>query len=722
MGKIIVITEKPSVAQEYKKVLKVASSGRTDGYVEGRSSVLNKDVIITWAVGHLISLGKPEDHNPEWAKWKFENLPMIPMTFVYKPLASTYDQYKIVKSLYTRNDIDGIYYAGDSGREGIYIQSLIRNQIFKTSPKFEEKVVWIDSYTEESILNGIRNAKPYVEYEPMIAAGYERAKMDYLVGMNFTEAFTLKYGGYKNVINVGRVKTPTLNLIVERQKEIDSFVKQDYYGVNADSTIRWKVTDKSRFKDSPLLYNENGFKKESDALSLIAEFDKDKRLMTQDVKVQNKVEYAPLLYNLADLQNYCSKAFHISPDKTLSIAQSLYEKKLTTYPRTDARVLSSAVAKELSDKFGWVIPKKYVDDSKITDHYAIIPTFSNEGDDSSLSDLELKVFRAIEKRFDDILKPPFIYDAVSVEYRHNNNERFFESFRIVKDKGYKTSLEDLDDISTKPIPTKGTIININSFDVRPMETKCPSYYTTGTLIMAMEKAGKFIEDEELREQIKTCGIGTSATRANIISELEKQGFIVIDKSQKVTPTDKGKATIDIVSKYDEAIINPVKTAEMEQLLADIAAGKVSVDKVHSDFTDYIRTMVESIKSEPKKVDVSLSVPTKDSNGQNRQSMTFDCPCCNNSLKQGKFGYWCPKNDGGCGLSLNYEAKNKEGKLLYKLSDKDIKDICEKGQTEVKKLTSPKTGNKYEASLKVNKDTCRIEFEFPQREKNENYER
>lgn len=718
MGKTIFITEKPSVAQEYRKVLKVNQQGKTNGYIEGYSSALGKDVIITWAVGHLITMGKPEEQNEEWKTWNVKNLPMIPDTYKYKPNSATYDQYKVVKEQYTRKDIDAIYYAGDSGREGIYIQALIRNQIFKTAPKFDERVVWIDSYTEESILNGIKDAKPYSAYQNMIDSGYERARRDWLIGMNFTEAFTLKYGGYKNVLNTGRVKTPTLNLIVERQKEIDNFTKQDFYGVTTDEKLNWKATKDSKFYESPLLYNENGFLKEADAKALIDDLDKDKRLIVQDVKVQNKTEYAPLLYNLADLQNYCSKTYHISPDNALKIAQSLYEKKLTTYPRTDARVLSSAVATELKQKFGYNIPKKYIDDSKITDHYAIIPTFSKEGSTSGLNDLELKVYNAIKKRFEDTMKPPFVYDAVSVEYRHNNGERFFESFRIVKDKGYKDNLNDLDDVANKPVPEKGKIINVGSFDVRAMETKAPTPYTTGTLIMAMEKAGKFIEDEELREQIKTCGIGTSATRASIIEELQKQDFITVDKSQKVAPTEKGKALIEIVAQYDEALVNPLKTAEMEQQLSDIADGKVSVDTARSSFEDYVRSTTKSICNDEKKV--SVAVPTvqanKDASGKVREQHSYDCPCCKKSLKQGKFGYWCPKNDGGCGLSLNYEAKNKEGKLLYKLSDKDIADICSKGQTGVKKLKSPKTGNPYEASLKINKETCRLEFEFPQKDK------
>ena len=317
----IIITEKPLVAQEYKKVLGVKPSEKTDGYVEGYSPVLKKDVIITWAVGHLIAISSPEMQNPDWGgRWSKEHLPMIPKQFKYEPQKSTYKQFKIVKSLYTRKDVERIYYAGDSGREGIYIQALIRNQIFKAAPKIDERVVWIDSYTEESILNGIRDAKPYAEYQPMIDSGYARAISDWLIGMNFTEGFTLTSG---KLMNCGRVMTPTLAMIVNRQKDIDEFTKTYYYGVKADKFASWKAVKESRFYESDDLYNENGFLQEKQAKELVEECNQSRVLTVDNVKVTTKTEYAPYLFNLADLQAYCSKAFKISPANTLSIAQSL---------------------------------------------------------------------------------------------------------------------------------------------------------------------------------------------------------------------------------------------------------------------------------------------------------------------------------------------------------------------------------------------------------------
>ena len=526
---IIFITEKPTVAEEYQKVLKLRDNYKGKGYFEDDSPVMKCNVIITWAVGHLLDICKPEEHNPAWGgAWRKENLPMIPKEFKYKPQKDTEKQFEIVKSLYTRDDIDEIYYAGDSGREGIYIQALIRNQIFETAPKFPEKVVWIDSYTEQAILNGIQTAKPYSDYQPMIDSGYSRAIADWLIGLNFTRSFTLTSG---TLINVGRVLTPTLTMVVNRQKEIDDFVKTDYYGVKADKFASWKAFKESHYYDSPLLYNDTGFKKKETADTLASGCNLDRHLTVEQTKVQTKTEYAPYLFNLADLQAYCSKHFQISPAQTLQYAQTLYEHKFTTYPRTDCRFLSTAVADDLKAK-GYLIPKRYIDDSKVTDHYAIIPTL--QGNASSLSGTEKRVYEAIKKRFDDTMKPPFIYDAVSVTYLHKNGELFFESYRIIKQRGFKEDDKQTEDISVKSaIPNKGEIVSVTSFTTYNMETRPPSSYTTGTLIMAMEKAGKLIEDEELREQIKTCGIGTSATRAKIIDTLTEKKFILVDSKQKI---------------------------------------------------------------------------------------------------------------------------------------------------------------------------------------------
>lgn len=640
--KTIFITEKPSVAQEYRKILKVQTAGKTDGYVEGYSSVLKKDVIITWAVGHLIGICTPEEQNEEWGgRWSLEHLPMIPKNFKYQPNEGTLKQFKIVESLYTRKDIEAIYYAGDSGREGIYIQALIRNQIFKTPPKFEERVVWIDNTTEEAILKGIKTAKPYASYQPMIDSGYARAIADWLIGMNFTEGFTLTSG---KLINTGRVMTPTLAMIVNRQKEIDEFVKTIFYGIKADEKIFWKAVKGSRFFESDLLYNENGFLKKDDAEVLCSEMNEDKKLTVENVKVQEKTEYAPYLFNLADLQAYCSKRFKISPAQTLEIAQSLYEKKFTTYPRTDCRFLSSAVADELRSK-GMNIPKRYVDDSKVTDHYAIIPTF--HGNAESLSGLEAQVYQGILKRFNDTMKLPYVYDTVSVTYIHKCGERFFENFRKVKQLGFKESDEeknafDEEYIGDKAMPVKGNTVSVKNFEIRDMETNPPSAYTTGSLMLAMEKAGKLIEDEELREQIKTCGIGTSATRADIIEKLEKKGFITVDKKQKVAPTEFGKAVVPIVAAYDEALVSPVKTADMEAKLNAIAARELSLD-------EYIKEIDEYVAETTKKIVADNKTRLSSFNNSNTSDKAYKCPKCSGEVIKGKFGWYCKKK---CGMNIS----------------------------------------------------------------------
>ncbi len=659
MNKTIFITEKPSVAQEYRKVLKVKSDEKTDGYIEGFSSVLNKDVIITWAVGHLIAISAPEVQNEKWAgKWSKSNLPMIPDTFKYEPQKATFKQFKVVKSLYTRKDIEAIYYAGDSGREGIYIQALIRNQIFKSAPKITEKVVWIDSYTEESILNGIKTAKPYSSYQPMVDSGYARAISDWLIGMNFTEAFTLTSG---KLINTGRVMTPTLAMIVNRQKEIDEFIKTDYFGIKANENIYWKAVKGSRFFESDVLYNENGFLKLNDANNLISEFNQDKSLTVQDVKTQTKTEYAPYLFNLADLQAYCSKTYKISPSQSLSIAQSLYEKKFTTYPRTDCRFLSSAVAADLKKK-GYDVPKRYVDDSKVTDHYAIIPTFY--GDPSSLSGLEADVYKAVHKRFEDTMKPPFIYDSVSITYVHSNKEFFFESFRKIKQKGFKNKI-DGDDVQDKNPPQKGDKISVQDFSIRNLETKPPVSYTTGSLILAMEKAGKLIEDEELREQIKTCGIGTSATRAAIIEKLKEKEFIVVDKKQVISPTEFGKKVIPIIEKYDEALISPVKTAEMESNLNSIVTQELSYEKYLKLITEYVSKTTSVILSNNSESLSSFNTSNVSS------GKIFKCPHCDKELKFGRYGWYCENKDFSFGLEV----------FGHKMKESDLEDLLNKGKTK-----------------------------------------
>ena len=715
MGKIILITEKPSVAQEYKKVLDVKAKSGTNGYIEGYSDFLKSDIQITWAVGHLISLGSVDEQKeqkilPKTYKsspWRMENLPIYPEKWFYKENYATKEQFKVIKSLYTQKDVDCIYYAGDSGREGIYIQALIRNQIFKTNPKCEEKVVWIDSYTDESIKKGIKEAKPYSEYANMVEAGYQRAKTDWLIGMNFSPAYTLAnhYRNNVKVIAVGRVMMPTLDLVVKRQAEIDNFKPTDFYTIkaNCEGEPQWKAVKGSKYFESDKLYNETGFLKEADAKALVDDFNKDMHLTIKDIKVTKKTELAPLLFNLAELQNHCSKTYKISPNKTLEVAQSLYEKKVTTYPRTDARVLSSAVAKEIELKTGKKVPSKYVDDSKITDHYAIIPT----GKKATLTDLEQKVFDDICKRYEAIFMPPYVYNSVSVVYEHQNKEQFFLNGKNDLQMGWKDLYGEKPvkfDVTLKP----GDIVDVKSYDIGKSQTKAPTPYTTGTLILAMEKAGKLIEDEELREQIKSCGIGTSATRAAIIEKLNKDGYMDIDKSQKIKPTEVGKQIDKVIATFDDKILSPEKTAEMEQKLSDVANGTMSKADYEKYVHNYIDDIIGTLGADVKK-NVSNSVTqttTSDNTSATpsipKPSKTYKCPKCNKAnLKFGRYGWYCD-----CGFSFKIEQNG------ITMHESDLEALLTKGQTSVYEFTW-KSGKKGKACIvldKTNQYGTKYQFE------------
>lgn len=675
----IIITEKPSVAQDYRKVLKVDSNSRTDGYVEGYSPVMNTNVIITWALGHLVTICSPEEQNAEWGgHWKKDNLPMIPRTFKYKPQESTYKQFKVVKSLYERNDIERIYYAGDSGREGIYIQALIRNQIFKSKPNIDERVIWISSFVEQAILDGIKNAKPYSEYQNLIDSGYARAISDWLIGMNFTEGFTLTSG---TLVNTGRVLTPTLSMIVDRQNAIDNFVKTNYYGVKANDLTTWSAVKGSKYYESPLLYNDNGFLKKEDAEKLMNDCCQVKKLVIEKVDVQKKTEYAPLLFNLSDFQSVVGKALHLSADKVLDIAQSLYEKKFTTYPRTDSRYLSTAVADELR-KDGYDIPKKYVNDDKIEDHYAIIPTF--HGDTNELTGNELEAYNIVLKRFMDITKPPFIYNSVSVTYVHQNGERFFETFRNVLQAGFKEGIE----LNEREIPKENTEVKVDNFTLTEGETKPPIAYSEYDMPKEMGKAGRLIKDDDLRGVIKETGIGTQATRANIVKRLIDKKFIAVDKKQKITPTELGKKIIPLVEQFDQALISPVKTADMEVKLDEIAQGKLSKEDYLAEVEKYVSDTVNKIIAQNH---------TVLSNGNGKK--THDCPCCHKPMKYGKYGWYCE-----CKFSFGNDICG------HKMKETDLEDVISKGKTKVYSFKS-KAGKTFKARLVLDKDNHKTTFEF-----------
>ena len=620
MGKKIIITEKPSVAMEFAKVIS-KNFTRRDGYLE------TEEWIITWCVGHLVTMSYPEKYNEQLKYWRIETLPFIPKDWKYEIIPQVEKQFNIIKSLMTRDDIEEIYNAGDSGREGEYIQRLVLMMI-KPDPKIKIKRIWIDSQTEDEIRRGISEAKDASEYDSLSDSAYLRAKEDYLIGINFSRMLTLMYGQkLSNMLNeerasisIGRVMTCVLGMVVNKEREIRNFVKTPYYKVQAlfkDFQAEWKMTETSRYFESPKLYNDTGFKEEAEAKKLILEL-QGKEAVIEEIKKSKAKEAAPLLFNLAELQNECSKKFKISPDKTLEIAQNLYEKKLVTYPRTDARVLSTAIAKvisknlnnlvknykdeeiqsilkEMSDNkyVGKLEKTKYVNDKKITDHYAIIPTGQGFENYEKLSELEQQILKLITKRFLAIFYPPAEFNKLNIVI-DIDKEKFTSSDKICIAQGYQKIFENKElDEEEKQLPKinykKGDKLEVENYEIKNSETTPPTRYNSGTIILAMENAGKLIEDEELREQIKGAGIGTSATRAEIIKKLEKIDYIQINnKTQIVTPTQKGEAIFDIVRMSMQDILNPKLTASWEKGLDLVAKKEIKPEEFMQKLEKYIR--------------------------------------------------------------------------------------------------------------------------------------
>ena len=624
MGKKLIITEKPSVAMEFSKALKINTT-RKNGYLE------SENWIITWCVGHLVTMSYPEKYDEKLKFWRLDTLPFIPKEWKYEIIPAVENQFNIVKGLLQREDVEVIYNAGDSGREGEYIQRLVF-MMAKPNPKAEIKRVWIDSQTEEEIKRGIDEAKPESEYDSLSDSAYLRAKEDYLIGINFSRMLSIIYGRRlakeineeKASISVGRVMTCVLGMIVEREREIRNFVKVPFYKINGDFTkfgAEWKVTETSSVYQTPKLYNDNGFKKKEDAENFIKSLE-GKEAVVEEVKKSKQKENAPLLFNLAEIQNECTKRFKIKPDETLEIIQNLYEKKLVTYPRTDARVLSTAVSKVINqnlngiasgykdeevqgyikqmkeEKFSTNLVKtKYVNDSKITDHYAIIPTGKGYENLNSLPDLQKEVYKVIVKRFLAIFYPPAEFNKMSITV-NVGGEKFYANTKVCTKQGYLTVLkkstndeQNVENIDVK----KGEKLDVKEYTIKESETTPPSRYNSGSIILAMENAGKLIEDEELREQIKGAGIGTSATRAEIIKKLEKIKYIQINtKTQIITPTQKGEYIYDIVKMSMPDMLNPKLTASWEKGLDMVAKKEIKGDIFMQKLEDYINSKFDKL--------------------------------------------------------------------------------------------------------------------------------
>ena len=640
--KKLIITEKPSVAMEFAKALKI-NTKRMNGYLE------SDDWVITWCVGHLVTMSYPEVYDENLRKWKLSTLPFIPKEWKYEIISSVKNQFEIVQRLLQREDVEVIYNAGDSGREGEYIQRLVF-MMANPNPKAEMKRVWIDSQTQEEIQRGIKEAKSISEYDSLSDSAYLRAKEDYLIGINFSRLLSLIYGRSlakslnedKAVISIGRVMTCVLGMIVIREREIRNFKKQKFYKIigkfgNDDSNFeaQWQATQESKVYNLPTLYNETGFKKESSAKEHIEYMKNISDVATiKEITKKKTKENPPLLFNLAEIQNTCSKKFKISPDETLNIIQELYEKKLVTYPRTDARVLSTGVAKEISKNLNGLyksniddgikkyivkmieekyktnlLKTKYVNDKKITDHYAIIPTGQGFENYEKLDKLKKDVYHIIVKRFLSIFYPSAEYNRVSVKLCIGNEE-FSASGKVCINQGYLEVIKD-DDKTEKDGEEKndknenldilnslkkGEKISIVDLSTKEGETSPPSRYSSGTIILAMENAGKLIEDEELREQIKGSGIGTSATRAEIIKKLDRIEYISINsKTQILTPTNKGEKVYDIVRKSIPDMLNPKLTASWEKGLTMVAQKEIPKEDFMDKLEEYINTRVIKLK-------------------------------------------------------------------------------------------------------------------------------
>lgn len=773
MGKKLIITEKPSVAQDYAKVFGV--SGRNNGYIE------NDTYVITWCVGHLVEMVYPEEYDIKYKKWMLRDLPFLPETYKYGVIANVKQQYQIVNRLLHREDIDTVYWAGDSGKEGQTIEENIRN-FGGVRKGMTELRVWIDSQTEEEIRRGVAQAKPMTDYANLGKSGIMRSIEDYAMGINFSRVMSVKYGRLLNnaaatkdytAIAVGRVMTCVLGMVVNREREIRNFKETPFYRIVGDFTdahveAEWKAVEGSDYVASPKLYKENGFKEKADAAALIASFE-NKQAVVKTLEKGTSKKKAPLLFNLAELQAECAKRFKISPDETLQVAQDLYEKKLTTYPRTDARVLTKAVAKEifknLSRLKGYtptqafvdnILTKKeyenlaktqYTDDSKVTDHYAIIPT-GQLTELGALSPLQRKVFDLIVRRFLSIFYPPAEYQTLKLVIGIEK-ESLFASAKALKSLGYLEvlgkTLEDADEEesdasgqgeigdnadnvnkNTKKNNTKkllelaktlkkGDVVSVNGFEIKEGKTSPPKRYTSGSMILAMENAGQLIEDEELRAQIKGSGIGTSATRAEIIKKLIRIGYLKLNKkTQVITPENFGEMVYEVVAMTVPALLNPKMTASWEKGLDGITNGTIDVGDYRTKLEDFIRRETIQIRDKdltPQLAEQISKLSKKDAKALSAgRKVGVSCPVCGGEIATTPFGYGCSnyKKDGtGCKFTI--------GKIAGKdLNDAEVTVLLTDKKTPVLKGFTGKTGKPFDAALKLNEDN-QIVFDFAERE-------
>ncbi len=750
MGKSLYVTEKPSVAMEFVKLLKVKGN-KGDGFIEGENEVF------TWCVGHMVTMSYPEAYNEKLKKWSLDTIPFLPQEYKYEIISAVVKQFNVVKNLLLRKDIDIIYVCTDSGREGEYIYRLV-DMMVGVKDKVKKRV-WIDSQTEEEIKRGIREAKFLSEYDALSDSAYLRAKEDYLLGINFSRLLTLIYGRTLSnilgeelvVIAVGRVMSCVLGMIVSREIEIRDFTQTSFYKISANFKIdditeydgEWRAIEGSKYFETNLLYNEGGFKKREDAENLIAKLSNvENCAVIHSISKKKENKNPPLLFNLAELQNECSKRFKITPDETLNKVQSLYEKKMLTYPRTDARVLSKAVGKEIHknikkltyfkdiDEIKTIAEKilskksyenlektKYVDDSKITDHYAIIPTGEGLENYNLLNKLEKDIYDLVVRRFLAIFYPAAKYSKIQIETKIGE-ESFFTTDKVCVENGYLVVLkqensesENKKDMAFLNSLKKGQNVKINSMDIKEGKTSPPKRYTSGSIIIAMENAGKLIEDEELREQIKGSGIGTSATRAEILKKLERIEYIKTNrKTQVLTPTLKGEIIYRVIKDSIPSLLNPTLTASWEKGLSMVAERNITSEVFMEKLEAYVKKNVEKAVKHNNVINTdSLVSIVKEQKGIDIEESKINdvlgvCPICNNGrVVRNSKGYGCDNWKSGCKFFIGTICG-------IKISVEQIKKLIKYGRTDVINGFKSKKGNVFSARLIIKHKKVEMSFQ------------
>lgn len=746
MNKALFVTEKPSVAMDYVNLLKLKGT-KKDGYIECDKA------IFTWCVGHMVTMSYPEAYDDKLKSWSLETLPFLPQEYKYEVIPTVKKQFEVVKNLLLREDVDTIYVCTDSGREGEYIYRLVDEMVGVNNKS--KKRVWIDSQTEEEIKRGIREAKDLSAYDTLANSAYLRAKEDYLQGINFSRLLTLIYGRSlakllkeeKVVIAVGRVMSCVLAMIVDREREVKEFEKTVFYKVQGefhtsegDFTGEWKVQEKSKYFNSEKLYNDNGFFKREHSEELLNFVNSNKQnIEITNINKSKEKKNPPLLFNLAELQNECSKRFKINPDETLGVVQSLYEKKIVTYPRTDARVLSSAVAKEINKTLNkllrfkeigdinnnvntiinekWyskLLKSKYVDDTKITDHYAIIPTGEGLEGYNRLNSIEKSVFELILRRFLAIFYPPAEYSKISIEV-NINNEYFYSNEKVCVEKGYliiannKEEKEEKNESNLNKIK-KNSPIELMELNIKEGETSPPKYYTSGSIILAMENAGKLIEDEELREHIKGAGIGTSATRAEILKKLERIEYIQTNKkSQVVHPTLKGELIYETIKTSIPSLLNPKLTASWEKGLKMITEGEINSDEFMCKLESYIKDNVKRVLSNNNVIDYRDALEglcSEDNTKLNKSDLDEVlgiCPICKvGHIVKNVKGYGCTNWKSGCKFFIADICG-------VSISPVYLRQLITSGKTELIQGFVSKKGNKFSARLKIDNNNIIMDF-------------